>query len=92
VAASADAQFQQMSTEIRDIRAGTAAECAGLGAEPGCAVVTHDVLVGGFPMAAGIESPAVRGDGGWLVGARAWCALVEIGGASCPDDTGGSSG
>jgi hypothetical protein len=85
VAASENEQFQQMSTEIRDVRAATAGECQALEAGDDCAVVTHDVLVAGFPMAAGIESPAVRAAGGWLVGARAWCRLVEIGGETCPD-------
>jgi hypothetical protein len=82
--ASANEQFQQMSTDIRAIAAGSAAACTASGVEPGCALVEHDVLVAGFPMAAGIESPATRIDGIWVVGARAWCNLVEIGGESCP--------
>ena len=83
-AASENAQFQQMSTEIREIMVGSDAECDRLAAGPGCAVVVHDVLVAGFPMAAAIVSPAVRGDGSWLVGWRAWCNIVEIGGETCP--------
>jgi hypothetical protein len=86
VAAGENEQFQQMSTDIRDVRAGSDAECEALGAGPGCAIVSHDVLVAGFPMAAGIESPAVRSGGSWLVGSRAWCNLVEIGGAVCPEE------
>lgn len=82
--ASENEQFQQMSTDIREIRAGTDAECAAQDAGAGCAIVAHDVLVAGFPMAAGIESPAIRGGDGWLVGARAWCDLVESGGEVCP--------
>lgn len=84
-AASANEQFQQMSTDVRSIRPGTDAECAALSVDHGCAVVTHDLLVGGFPMAAAIESPAVMVDGRWILGARAWCGAVEIGGARCPD-------
>jgi hypothetical protein len=82
--AAANAQFQKMSTEIRSVRAGTAVECSALEALPGCAVVTHDLLVGGFPMAASIDSPAVKVSGKWLVGARAWCKIVEMGGETCP--------
>ena len=88
--ADANEQFQQMSTDIREIRAGSDVDCQRLGAAPGCAIVVHDVLVAGFPMAAGVESPAIRSDGSWLVGARAWCNIVEIGGASCPDPPSGS--
>ncbi len=87
-AAGENEQFQQMSTDIRDVRAGSDAECESLGADPGCAVVSHDVLVGGFPMAAGIDSPAVRSGGSWLVGSQAWCGLVEIGGETCPEEPG----
>jgi len=90
-AASANEQFHAMSTAVHAVRAGSPAECARLGADPGCAVVTHDLLVSGFPMAAAIESPAVRGPRGWLVGWRAWCATVEIGGASCPERAGAGS-
>ena len=82
-AASANAQFQQITTTIRDIRAATAAECREFGTEPPCAVVTHDLLVGGFPMAAAIQSPAVLSDHQWMVGSSAWCKVVAIGGASC---------
>jgi hypothetical protein len=89
-AASENAQFQQMSTDIREIRVGSDDECGQLAADPGCAIVVHDVLVGGFPMAAGIESPAVRSDGSWLVGWRAWCNIVEIGGETCPEPADGS--
>jgi hypothetical protein len=86
-AASANEQFQQMSVDVREVRAGGDDECQALGAAPGCAVVTYDLLVGGYPMAAAIDGPAVRGDGSWLVGAAAWCHVVEIGGAACPDAT-----
>lgn len=82
--AAADERFQQLTTEIRDVRAGSASGCAALGASEGCAIVVHDLLVSGFPMAAAVESPAVRAPGGWLVGWQAWCNVVEIGGAACP--------
>ncbi len=88
-AASENAQFKQMSTDIREIRAGSDDECGELAAAPRCAIVVHDVLIGGFPMAAGIVSPAVRSDGGWLVGWRAWCNIVEIGGETCPEPADG---
>jgi hypothetical protein len=89
--AAQNEQFQQMTTDVRDVRAGTADECARLDAGDGCAIVTHDLLVGGFPMAAAVESPAVRRDGQWLVGAQAWCNVVAIGGASCADETASSA-
>lgn len=85
-AGSGDTQFQQLTTDIRTVRAGSDGECAELGVPAGCAIVVHDLLVGGFPMAASISSPAVRHDGVWLVGAQAWCNVVEIGGAACPTE------
>ncbi len=89
-AASENDQFQQMSTDIREIRAGSDEECGRFDAPSGCAIVVHDVLVGGFPMAAGIESPAISADGRWLVGSQAWCNIVEMGGAECTEPTNGS--
>ena len=83
-AASADDRFQQMATEIRSVEPADTATCASFGVSAPCAVVTHDLLVSGFPMAAAVENPAVLVDGTWLVGAAAWCNVVEIGGASCP--------
>lgn len=90
-AASANEQFQQMSTNVRDMRPGSDEECAARGVEPGCVIVAHDVLVAGVPMAANVESPATEGADGWLVGAAGWCGIVEIGGASCPDRSAGTS-
>ncbi len=84
--AAANEQFQGMSTDIREVRAGTSTECESYGAGEGCAVVVHDLLVGGFPMAAAISSPAVRSGSTWLVGSAAWCNVVAIGGASCADE------
>lgn len=82
--AAADERFQQLTTDIREIRGGSPAECSDLSATEGCAVVVHDLLVSGFPMAAEVASPAIRVPGGWQVGWRAWCNVVEIGGAACP--------
>lgn len=82
--AAENEQFQQLTTEIRDVVGATPAACLEAGAEPPCALVTHDLLVAGFPMAAAIESPAVTVDGSWRVGAAAWCGVVAIGGESCP--------
>ena len=82
--ASADAQFQQMTTDVRDVRPGTDDECAAAGAPNGCAVVTHDILIGTMPMVAALESVAVPAGGTWLVAGEAWCSLVEIGGEVCP--------
>jgi hypothetical protein len=87
--AAADERFQQLTTEIREIRAGSVTECSELAAPEGCAIVVHDLLVSGFPMAAEVESPAVRMPGGWQLGWRAWCNVVEIGGAACPGDASG---
>ncbi len=84
--AAGNEQFQGMSTDIREVRAGTSAECQSYGAGEGCAVVVHDLLVSGFPMAAGISSPAERSGSTWLVGSAAWCNVVAIGGASCADE------
>jgi hypothetical protein len=42
-----------------------------------------------MPMAAGIDSAAVRVDGRWLVAASAWCNIVAIGGDSCAAAIGG---
>ena len=83
-AAARDERFQGLATEIREVRLGSDAECADLDAPAGCALVVHDLLVSGMPMAVAVTSPAVRSGSGWLVGRRAWCNVVEIGGAACP--------
>ena len=82
--ASADAQFQSMSIDIRGVRLLTPDDCAALGEVSPCAVVTHDLFVGGAPALVGQDSAAVRIDGRWKVAASAWCRVVAIGGAQCP--------
>lgn len=84
VDASANDQFQAMSTEIREVRLLEAGECATRGEASPCAVVTHDVLVGPAPALVAHESIAVHIDGVWLVAASAWCAVVALGGEQCP--------
>lgn len=82
--ASANPQFQSLTIDIREIRLAADSECAGFGATAPCAVVTHDLLVAGAPMLVAQESAAVEVDGTWLVAASSWCAVVAIGGESCP--------
>jgi len=82
--ASANPQFQSLTIDIREIRLATDGECAGLGATAPCAVVTHDLLVAGAPMLVAQQSVAVQVDGSWLVAASSWCAVVAIGGETCP--------
>lgn len=82
--AMANPQYQQMSTQIRSVRVLRGGACTAVAASDPCAVVVHDVLVGGFPAVAAHESPAVRQGGIWKVGAKAWCDFVAIGGETCP--------
>lgn len=82
--AFANPQFQQMSTTIRSVTVLPAAECAARQMTSPCALVVHDLLVGGFPALAGHESPALQIGGKWKIGSQAWCDLVRIGGATCP--------
>jgi hypothetical protein len=83
-AAAADPQFAQMSTQVRSVRLLDAATCATAGVAAPCAEVIHDVLVGQFPAVPAKTSYAVQLDGVWKVSAKAWCDVVSIGGASCP--------
>jgi hypothetical protein len=82
--ASANPQFQSLTIDIREIRMTADSECGGLGATAPCAVVTHDLLVAGAPMLVAQDSIAVQVDGTWLVAASSWCAVVAIGGETCP--------
>ncbi|MEI7547567.1 MAG: hypothetical protein WCK21_05860 [Actinomycetota bacterium] len=82
--AAANAQFRSLTIDIRDIRLATAAECGGYGELATCAVVTYDLLVGGAPMLAAHQGYAVRVDGTWKVASSAWCAVVKLGGETCP--------
>ena len=83
-AAAANEQFQTMTADIRDVRLLDDPECREAGVPGPCALVIHDLLVSGLPMAVAIESPAVRLEDRWVVAATTWCAVVEIGGAACP--------
>jgi hypothetical protein len=49
VDASANEQFQAMTVDIREIRLLEADACTAMGEEIPCAVVTHDLFVGGAP-------------------------------------------
>jgi hypothetical protein len=83
--ASENPSFQSLSAQVLEVSlAGSADECAEMGVGSPCAMVRYNLLVSGFPMAAGIESPAVLVEGEWLVASAAWCQVVEIGGATCP--------
>jgi len=84
VDASANEQFQAMSTEIREIRLLDAAACEARGEVSPCALVIHDVLVGPAPALVAHESIAVWVDGAWHVAASAWCVVVALGGEQCP--------
>lgn len=84
VDASANEQFQAMSVDIRGIRLLDADTCSAMGEEIPCAVVTHDLFVGGAPALVGQDSAAVRVGDEWKVAASAWCRVVAIGGEQCP--------
>lgn len=84
VDASLNPQFQSLTIDIRDVRLATAEECVALGAAGRCGIVTHDLLVSGAPALVAQESTAVEVDGVWLVAASSWCAVVALGGETCP--------
>ena len=58
--------------------------CTAMGEVSPCAVVTHDLFVGGAPALVGQDSAAVRIGGEWKVAASTWCRVVAIGGEQCP--------
>ena len=84
VDADSNAQFQQLHATVRTVRLATDAECTATGASSPCAIVTFDLLLGSFPALAAHDGLAVRVDGAWKVGAKAWCDVVAIGGETCP--------
>jgi hypothetical protein len=84
VDASANEQFQAMTVDIRGIRLLGADACTAIGEMSPCAVVTHDLFVGGAPALVGQDSAAVRIGDEWRVAASAWCRVVAIGGEQCP--------
>ena len=83
--ASKDPQFQQLSTVVNSVSLVSDAECTAAGEVAPCALVGHDMFLGGLPAMVGLKSHAVRVDGVWKVSASSWCAVVAIGGATCPD-------
>ena len=82
--ASANAQFQKLTANVRSVQLTPDSGCAALGVASPCANVTFDLLVGGFPALAAHQSPAAKIGGVWKVAAKAWCDVVAIGGDQCP--------
>jgi hypothetical protein len=85
VDAAQDPQFQQLSTMVNSVELLSDAECSAAKEATPCALVHHDLFVGGLPAMVDLKSHAVRVDGVWKVSASTWCAVVTIGGAACPD-------
>lgn len=84
VDASANPQFQQLSTTVNSVSMLSDSDCAAAGEVSPCAAVAHDMFVGGLPAMVGLTSHAVKIDGVWKVSAKSWCAIVKIGGSECP--------
>jgi hypothetical protein len=82
--ASSNPQFQQLTSDIRDVSLLGATECSAAKEVSPCAKVTFDLLVGGAPMLAAQEGHAVKVDGAWKVSSSTWCAVVSVGGEKCP--------
>ena len=89
VDAAKNPQFQQLSTTVNSVDVLTDADCEAAGEVAPSALVGHDLFVGALPAMVGLKSYAVRVDGVWKVSASSWCAVVTIGGASCPQLPGG---
>ena len=84
VDAAQDPQFQQLSTVVNSVTLLSDADCTVAGEVSPCALVGHDMFVGGLAAMVDLKSHAVRVDGVWKVSAASWCAIVAIGGAACP--------
>ena len=84
VDADADPRFQQLRAQVRAVRSADPTECTNAGVTSPCSIVTFDLLLGEFPALAAHNGPAVKISGSWKVGAKAWCDVVAIGGATCP--------
>jgi hypothetical protein len=84
VDAAKDPQFQQLSTVVNSVAALSDADCAAAGEVAPCALVHHDMFLGGLPAMVDLKSHAVRISGVWKVSASSWCAVVTLGGATCP--------
>lgn len=84
VDAAADPRFQQLKADVRSARIAQDTDCPGMGVPSPCAIVTFDLLLNGLPALAAHDGPAYKQNGQWMVGAKAWCDVVAIGGDSCP--------
>jgi hypothetical protein len=84
VDATANAQFQQLSTKVNSVTLLSDSDCTAAGEVSPCASVSHDMFVGGLPAMVGLTSHAVKVGATWKVSAKSWCAIVQIGGAECP--------
>jgi hypothetical protein len=82
--AAKDPQFQQLTTTVNSVTVLSDADCTAAGEVAPCAAVGHDMFVGGLPAMVGLKSHAVKVGGVWKVSAASWCAIVTIGGATCP--------
>ncbi len=82
--AAQNPQFQQLTTVVNTVTLLSDADCTAAGEVAPCAAVGHDMFVGGLPAMVGLKSHAVKLDGVWKVSAASWCAIVSIGGATCP--------
>ncbi|MGZ4805633.1 MAG: hypothetical protein ACXV5U_04550 [Ilumatobacteraceae bacterium] len=82
--AAKDPQFQQLTTTVNSVTLQSDADCAAAKEIAPCALVLHDMFLGGLPAMVGLKSHAVKVDGTWKVSAASWCAVVAIGGATCP--------
>ncbi len=82
--ATIDPQFSKLSTEVRTVSSLAPPDCAGAGEISPCALVIHDMFLGGLPAFVGRTSHAVKIGDRWLVSASSWCSIVAIGGQSCP--------
>lgn len=89
VDASANPQFQQLSTKVNSVTMLSDNDCTAAGEVSPCAAVAHDMFLGGLPAMVGLTSHAVKIDGVWKVSAKSWCAIVQIGGSQCPALPGG---
>lgn len=82
--AQANEQFQALTVDVRDVSLLADGDCTAAGEASPCALVTFDLLVSGAPMLVAKEGHAVLVGGDWKVSASTWCAVVAVGGESCP--------
>ncbi len=82
--ASANPQFMQLTTVVNSIDPMDDVACSAAGETAPCALVVHDLFVGGLPAMVNLSSHAVWDGRAWRVSRSSWCAIVKIGGASCP--------